>query len=45
MSRLVRKTILRDLAFYFVNLILQVGTAVFLTFMFPCWSFSLPRIA
>ena len=34
MSRLVRNTILYNLAFYFVNLVLQVGTAVFLTFMY-----------
>ncbi|MFP4376925.1 MAG: ABC transporter permease [Spirochaetales bacterium] len=33
MSRLVRNTILYNLAFYFVNLVLQVGTAVLLTFM------------
>jgi len=34
MTRLVRNTILYNLAFYFVNLVLQVGTAVFLTFMY-----------
>ena len=33
MSRLVRNTILYNIAFYFVNLGLQVGTAVFLSFM------------
>lgn len=33
MSRLVRNTILYNIAFYFVNLGLQVGTAIFLAFM------------
>jgi putative aldouronate transport system permease protein len=33
MGRLLRNTILYNLAFYIVNLVLQVGVAVFLTFM------------